>query len=178
MFARLAALFRPSPALPATGSLARDLLAAERTFLAWARTGLGFVALGVALEKVDALAALAPAVLHTKDSRTKLAAGALVASGSGFVYHGTRRYFGTLELLKRGQFRPNTVGVTMTAVVVGGVALAGAITVLGDGRDGAEKVGGEGREVAEGERTGRSIGSAPGGGSGRAGDGGGRKAKR
>lgn len=31
-----------------SGFVARDLLAAERTFLAWARSGLGFIALGIA----------------------------------------------------------------------------------------------------------------------------------
>ena len=44
-----------SERLKNTGSLARDLLAGERTFLAWTRTGLGFIALGVALEKVRLL---------------------------------------------------------------------------------------------------------------------------
>lgn len=32
-----------------TGSIARDILATERTFLAWARTGLGFVGAGSAM---------------------------------------------------------------------------------------------------------------------------------
>lgn len=35
--------------VPNTGSIARDILAAERTFLAWSRTGLGFVGAGSAL---------------------------------------------------------------------------------------------------------------------------------
>jgi uncharacterized membrane protein YidH (DUF202 family) len=35
--------------VPNTGSIARDVLAAERTFLAWSRTGLGFVGAGSAL---------------------------------------------------------------------------------------------------------------------------------
>lgn len=69
-------------AIPNTGSVARDLLASERTFLAWARTGLGFIALGVALEKVEAFAALSPTLLHLSNSRTKLAAGVLVGSRS------------------------------------------------------------------------------------------------
>lgn len=92
--------FLTSPPLPNTGSLARDLLASERTFLAWTRTGLGFIALGVALEKVEAFAVLSPALLHLQDSKTRLAAGILVATGAGTVVHGTARYFGTLGLLK------------------------------------------------------------------------------
>lgn len=47
-----------------TGSVARDHLANERTFLSWTRTGLGFVALGVALAKLSALEALSPHLKH------------------------------------------------------------------------------------------------------------------
>jgi uncharacterized membrane protein YidH (DUF202 family) len=83
------------------GSLTRDPLASERTFLAWTRTGLGFIALGVALEKVEAFAAISPTLLHLEDSRTKLAAVVLVGSGSLCVAHGTSRYFNVIEQLER-----------------------------------------------------------------------------
>lgn len=122
--------FFQADAIPNTGSLARDLLASERTFLAWSRTGLGFIALGIALEKVEAFAALSPTLLHLQDSKTKVAAGILVGSGSLFVLHGTQRYFSALELLKKGQFRPNTGGVTMAAVATIGIAFAGAVAVI------------------------------------------------
>jgi uncharacterized membrane protein YidH (DUF202 family) len=118
------------PPLPNTGSVARDLLASERTFLAWARTGLGFIALGVALEKVEALAALSPTLLHLQDSRTKLAAGVLVGAGSLCVGHGTVRYFSTLKLIQEGKFRPNTGGVSLMAVTCIGIAVAGSILVI------------------------------------------------
>ena len=122
--------FIRSPTLPNTGSVARDLLASERTFLAWARTGLGFIALGVALEKVEALAALSPTLLQLKNSRTKLAAGVLVASGSLCVGHGTVRYFSTLRLIQDGKFRPNTGGVSLMAITCIGIAVAGSILVI------------------------------------------------
>lgn len=138
---RLLRFFRAAP-LPNTGSLARDLLASERTFLAWSRTGLGFIALGVALEKVEALAALSPALLHLENSRTKLAASILVGSGSLFVMHGAHRYFSALELLKQGKFRPNTGGVTMAAVVTIGIAFAGAAVVMEGGEKGDSRRGG------------------------------------
>lgn len=128
MLSRILRYIRTDP-LPNTGSLARDLLASERTFLAWARTGLGFIALGVALEKVEAFAELSPTLLHLSDSRTKLAAGILVGSGSGCVAHGTYRYFSTLRLLQEGKFRPNTGGVSLMAVTSIGIALAGSILV-------------------------------------------------
>ena len=116
--------------LPNTGSLARDLLASERTFLSWCRTGLGFIALGVALEKVEAFAAISPTLLHLQDSRTKVAAGILVASGSICVAHGTQRYFSTMKLLQEGKFRPNVGGVSFMAIASVGMALAGAFAVL------------------------------------------------
>lgn len=131
MFSRLLYYFR-APPLPNTGSLARDLLASERTFLAWTRTGLGFIALGVALEKVEAFAALSPTLLHLENSRTKLAAGILVASGSGCVAHGTHRYFSTMRLLQEGKFRPNVPGITLAAVTSIGIALAGSFMVMGN----------------------------------------------
>jgi uncharacterized membrane protein YidH (DUF202 family) len=122
-------IFRP-PSLPNTGSLARDLLASERTFLAWSRTGLGFIALGVALEKVEAFAAISPTLLHLQNSNTKLAAGVLVGTGSLFVLHGTSRYFGALKLLKEGRFRPNVGGVVMASAISIGIAVAGAWVVV------------------------------------------------
>jgi uncharacterized membrane protein YidH (DUF202 family) len=126
---RLLRYFRATT-LPNTGSLARDLLASERTFLSWCRTGLGFIALGVALEKVEAFAAISPTLLHLQDSRTKVAAGILVASGSICVAHGTQRYFSTMSLLQEGKFRPNVGGVSFMAIASVGMALAGAFAVL------------------------------------------------
>lgn len=129
MFSRLLRFIRVD-AIPNTGSVARDLLASERTFLAWARTGLGFIALGVALEKVEAFAALSPTLLHLSDSRTKVAAGVLVGSGSLCVAHGTVRYFSTLQLIRQGKFRPNTGGVTLMAITCIGIAVAGSVLVI------------------------------------------------
>lgn len=129
MFSRLRSYFYAAP-LENTGSVARDLLASERTFLAWTRTGLGFIALGVALEKVEAFAAISPTLLHLEDSRTKIAAGILVASGSACVAHGTHRYYSTLKLIQQGLFRPNVPGVTLVAATSIGIALAGAALVL------------------------------------------------
>jgi uncharacterized membrane protein YidH (DUF202 family) len=69
MFSRF---FKPER-LKNTGSIARDLLACKRTFLAWTRTGLGFIALGIALEKVEALATLAPTLVRTPEVLHSLA---------------------------------------------------------------------------------------------------------
>ncbi|KAF2480810.1 hypothetical protein BDY17DRAFT_302434 [Neohortaea acidophila] len=134
MFQRLRTIFQ-SPTLQNTGSLARDLLASERTFLAWTRTGLGFIALGVALEKVEAFAALSPTLLHLENSRTKLAAGILVSSGSLCVAHGTQRYFSTMRELQRGVFRPNVVGIQLVAATSIAIAVAGTFMVWENGEE-------------------------------------------
>lgn len=121
--------FRAAP-IPNTGSVARDLLASERTYLAWCRSGLGFIALGIALEKVEAFAALSPTLLHLSDSRTKLAAGVLVGTGSLTIAHGTARYFSTLKDIQAGKFRPNTGGITLMALASIGIAMAGTALVV------------------------------------------------
>ncbi|KAK3112042.1 hypothetical protein LTR53_012088 [Teratosphaeriaceae sp. CCFEE 6253] len=139
------------------GSLARDVLASERTFLAWTRTGLGFIALGIALEKVEAFAAISPTLLHLENSKTKLAAGTLVGTGSLIVAHGTTRYFGVLRDLREGYFRPNRVGVVGLAVVSVGMAFAGCLLVL---ENEAEREVGK-KSVAKGGNGGDAKGTKP-----------------
>lgn len=112
-----------------TGSVARDHLANERTFLAWTRTGLGFVALGVALAKLDALEALSPSLKHGHGDLQIPAAG-LVGSGAGCLVYGTTRYFNGLKLLKEGLFRPNVMGVVLAAATAGAVAGGGIWMVV------------------------------------------------
>ncbi|KAG9235870.1 hypothetical protein BJ875DRAFT_457880 [Amylocarpus encephaloides] len=140
---RLLKILHP-PALPNTGSVARDHLANERTFLSWTRTGLGFIALGVALAKLDALEALAPALKH-EHGDLKLQSAALVASGSGCLSYGTTRYFVTLGLLKRNLFRPNLAGVALVAVTSAAVA-GGGILMVGQQEGKILKWKGDGKE--------------------------------
>ncbi|KAH6680365.1 hypothetical protein B0J14DRAFT_578483 [Halenospora varia] len=112
-----------------TGSVARDHLANERTFLSWTRTGLGFVALGVALAKLDALEALSPALKHDHGD-LKIPSAALVGSGTGCLSYGTLRYFASLRLLKRGLFRPNVAGIGLVAITSAAVAGGGIVMVV------------------------------------------------
>ncbi|KAF4616212.1 hypothetical protein G7Y89_g15195 [Cudoniella acicularis] len=117
---RILKLLSASP-IANTGSVARDHLANERTFLSWTRTGLGFVALGVALAKLDALEALAPGLKH-EHGDLKIPSAALVASGTGCLSYGTTRYFVSMRLLKKGLFRPNIAGIGLVAVTSAAVA--------------------------------------------------------
>ncbi len=112
-----------------SGSTARDHLANERTFLSWTRTGLGFVALGVALAKLEALEALSPALKHGHGS-LKVPSAALVASGAGCLSYGTIRYFRSLQLLQKGLYRPNIAGIALVALTSAGVAWGGVYLVI------------------------------------------------
>ena len=114
-----------------TGSVARDHLANERTFLSWTRTGLGFVALGVGLAKLDALEALSPAMRHDHGDLT-IPSAALAGSGAGCLTYGTLRYFTSLKLLRKGLFRPNIAGIALVALTSGAVAGGGIAMVISD----------------------------------------------
>ncbi|TLD26472.1 hypothetical protein PspLS_04447 [Pyricularia sp. CBS 133598] len=140
-----------SPTYPNTGSVARDHLASERTFLAWIRTGLGFVALGIAIERFSQLdlsellrpqssatttAAAASSSSsssaspsqhqraqsqHDRD-QTRALVGPLLGLGSGSIVYGAARYFSNLVMLERGLFRPAYYGVAVLAAGVAGLS--------------------------------------------------------
>lgn len=121
-----------------TGSVARDHLASERTFLAWMRTGLGFVALGIAIERfsqLDLKGLLRPVTPPLPDRRvedeeesdhdreqSQVLVGTLMAVGAGSIIYGTSRYFSNLKLLERGQFKPAYHGSAVLAAAVAGLA--------------------------------------------------------
>lgn len=128
-----------TPLYKNTGSVARDHLASERTFLAWIRTGLGFVALGIAIERFAQLdlSELLPAhqrTPETKDDKLRKArdkmdsqimVGVLMSLGSGSIFYGTGRYFVNLKALERGEFRPAWHGAAVLAASV--AVLAGGV---------------------------------------------------
>ena len=125
---KLIRLLYPTP-LANTGSVARDHLANERTFLSWTRTGLGFVALGVALAKLDALEALSPA-MNPNHGDLRVQSAGLVGAGTGCLSYGTMRYFSSMKLLQRGLFRPNIPGIGLVALTSGAVAGGGVLLVM------------------------------------------------
>lgn len=132
--------FWKTPLYQNTGSTARDHLASERTFLAWIRTGLGFLALGIAIERfaqLDLKQLLKP--LREQDhgprepdqadiehelekEQSQVLVGTLMALGSGSIVYGTSRYFSNLKLLERGFFKPAYHGSALLAASVAGLA--------------------------------------------------------
>lgn len=126
-----------TPLYQNTGSVARDHLASERTFLAWIRTGLGFVALGIAIERFSQLDLSELVPQHQRreeedhDERLRKAqdkkhsqvlVGTLMALGSSSILYGTGRYFGNLRNLERGLFRPSFHGAAILGAAVAGLA--------------------------------------------------------
>ncbi|KAI5203875.1 hypothetical protein E4T39_03938 [Aureobasidium subglaciale] len=89
-----------TPVFKNTGSTARDHLASERTYLAWMRTGLGFLALGIGVERFNQLdlAEILPTKhkkrFHedkTHNDKSDALVGALLGSGAGSIAYGTAR---------------------------------------------------------------------------------------
>lgn len=116
-----------------SGSTARDHLASERTFLAWLRTGLGFVALGIAVERFSRFEAVPPPPPppsstnkdksgdhRKKDNSEDLALG-LLATGSGSIVYGTTRYFSNMGMLEKGLYKPSFYGAGGLSVAVVGL---------------------------------------------------------
>jgi putative membrane protein len=96
----------------------RDLLANERTFLAWVRTGATVMVLGLAIAKFG------------DDSKRSLAAGALlVAVGALGVVEGLRRQRRVAESIETNQPMP-TGGEAIAAFVLVAAIVAALILLL------------------------------------------------
>ncbi|KAI0020675.1 hypothetical protein F4780DRAFT_359540 [Xylariomycetidae sp. FL0641] len=126
-----------TPLYKNTGSVARDHLASERTFLAWMRTGLGFVALGIAIERFSQLdlSELLPDHLQRRPrdrdalrhrdadkEQSQVLVGVLLGLGSGSIVYGAARYFANMKHLERGEFKPAYHGAAVMAAAVAGLA--------------------------------------------------------
>ncbi len=102
------------------GSTARDHLANERTFLAWVRTALGLVGLGVVMERFATSAGVADAVW------AKVGGASLIAFGGAALIYGLGRYRKVAARLAEGRFPIADRGPTAVggfALIVAGVAL-------------------------------------------------------
>jgi putative membrane protein len=96
----------------------RDLLANERTFLAWLRTAATVMALGLAIAK-----------LVSEPTGRDVAAGAiLVVVGALGVFEGARRYRRVAGEIERGD--PMTTGGALIAATILVVAIFAALILL------------------------------------------------
>ncbi|CAH1760671.1 5048_t:CDS:2 [Entrophospora sp. SA101] len=116
----------PSLVLENRASVARDHLANERTFLAWLRTSLSFISIGIAITQLFRLN------LNGKKSDDKVGKPlglTFVVLGIIFLVIGIIRYFHSQYLMTQGNF-PASRGsiIFVTAVTV--VSLAACLVVI------------------------------------------------
>ncbi|KAI5283741.1 hypothetical protein KEM54_001894 [Ascosphaera aggregata] len=132
------------------GSVARDHLALERTFLAWLRTSLAFASIGVAITQ---LFRLNPINLPTKPftpveespdgdgnrnnhldnqlSRLgKPLGGAFIAIAILVLIVGFRRYFAGQYWIVRGRFPASRGSITLIAMTAGSLIVASLAVIL------------------------------------------------
>jgi len=104
------------------GSRARDHLANERTFLAWVRTALGGVALGIAIERFGT----------GDDNGTDLAGIGLafVLSSMALLGYATWRYLKVESDLEEGYFTVDRIGPAVLALAVMAIAAVAAVLVI------------------------------------------------
>jgi len=97
-------------------STARDHLANERTYLAWVRTALGLVGLGVLLERLEA----------GVDAMAVTAGVVLISFGGLSLIYAVTRYLWVAKNLERGMFPVAIRGpvvIALVALLVTGGAL-------------------------------------------------------
>ena len=112
---------------PRTGdqdSRARTHLANERTFLAWLRTGLSLVAVGLAV------AGFVPIDLVPGVRYVTLFAALLVVFGTVMTLYGANRYVAAHRQIEAGSYRPATGPIVAFAVAVGILGLMSIPVVL------------------------------------------------
>jgi len=124
-----------------SGSMARDVLAMERTFLAWARTGLGFVGAGSALaaayynenhkSEEDTLLSEQPhAPLFLADRYILPASTLLIINGAVLLGFATHRYLHVLSALVEHKTFPIRPRGTLIAVAFTAVNTSAALTMV------------------------------------------------
>ena len=140
--------------VPNEGSIARDILAAERTFLAWGRTGLGFVGAGSALfaayhnreaDTVDVIGEksndstqnITTTTIHASMLDEVIpACGILIANGIFLLGFATRRYVGVVNALQNHNTFPIYVGGTLFAVLVTATGTISSLVIIANARYG------------------------------------------
>jgi inner membrane protein YidH len=99
---------------------ARDHLANERTYLAWLRTSVNLMVLGLVVARL---------VTDHGSGRSELAGGVLVGAGFILLAYGTLRSRQLTDKLRREQFSHDRLGFLLMSGLVA-LSVAGAILLL------------------------------------------------
>jgi putative membrane protein len=99
---------------------ARTHLANERTFLAWLRTGLSLIAVGMAA------AGLLPVDLVRGVPFVTAFAILLVVSGTAMTMYGAKRYLDTARQIEKGSYDPGVAANVAAATII---ALIGILAI-------------------------------------------------
>ena len=105
-------------------SRARTHLANERTFLAWLRTGLSLMAVGLAA------AGFLPVDLVPGFPYVRLFAALLVLFGTTMVLYGASRYVRACQQIETGSYDPASTAIVTIAAIIGFLGVLGISLVL------------------------------------------------
>ncbi|UPX17489.1 uncharacterized protein EKO05_0007839 [Ascochyta rabiei] len=146
------------------GSVARDHLALERTFLAWLRTSLSFASIGIAITQLFRLNSSLrsdttssdtdtdtspsspcppttdahPASLHRLRHLGKPLGATFIGISMLMLLLGFHRYFEAQHYVIRGKFPASRGSILLVSVVAGGLIVSSLVVVLAAGPMGFE----------------------------------------
>ncbi|ORY01833.1 hypothetical protein BCR34DRAFT_452272, partial [Clohesyomyces aquaticus] len=121
------------------GSVARDHLALERTFLAWLRTSLSFASIGIAITQLfrlnTSLASSSPTQPQSSPQAKlrhvgKPLGATFIAISILILFLGFHRYFEAQHYVIRGKFPASRGSILVVTVVAGALVVSSLVVVL------------------------------------------------
>ncbi|KAI8967806.1 hypothetical protein BDF20DRAFT_899390 [Mycotypha africana] len=132
---KLYARFSTSFMLENTSSVARDHLANERTFLAWLRTSLSLITVGVAITQLYHLTPQTGGDNTNQVTQAKIGkalGGVFVIFSIVFLYFANARYFHTQLAMTKGQFPASRGAVVFGSTCILAVLVAMFVVIVSD----------------------------------------------